>query len=144
MSKAINLKGECVCGAVTVTATSSTPVLRACHCEMCRKANSFAFVNIQTDQDSIVMEGPVTVFKSSDWAQRAFCSTCGSTLWYGMQHDGSRNLAAGLFADLGGAQMVQEYFVDECLYGAGFAGAHEKLSRQETFALFAPSTGDDQ
>lgn len=140
----VELNGQCMCGAVTVTATSTAPVLRACHCGMCRRQNSFAFVNIQTDPDSIKMNGPVKVFKSSDWAQRAFCDTCGSTLWYGLQHDGSRNLAAGLFDDLGGAEMVKEYFADECLYGSGFSGAHQKLTREETFALFAPSRGDDQ
>lgn len=144
MSEKIKLDGQCMCGAVTVTATSTDPVLRACHCEMCRRHNSFAFVNIQTDPNSIDISGPVKVFKSSDWAQRGFCETCGSTLWYGMQHDGSRNLSAGLFTELGGAEIVQEYFVDECLLGAGFAGSHEKLTRQQTFALFAPSRGDDQ
>lgn len=144
MSEQIELSGNCMCGAVTVTATASDPVLRACHCEMCRQHNSFAFVNIQTDADSIKISGPVKVFKSSDWAQRAFCETCGSTLWCGMQHDGSCNLAAGLFPDLGGAKMVQEYFSDDCLIGDGFAGDHQKLTRQETFALFAPSEGDNQ
>jgi hypothetical protein len=144
MPEQTKLNGRCMCGAVTVTATATNPVLRACHCEMCRQHNSFAFMNIQTDTDSIEMNGPVKVYKSSDWAQRAFCETCGSTLWYGMQHDGSRNLAAGLFPDLGGAEMVQEYFADECLYGTGFSGDHQKLTRQETFALFAPSTGESQ
>lgn len=142
MADPMELSGQCLCGAVTVTATASDPVLRVCHCEMCRQQNSFAFVNIRTDQDSIVIHGPVKVFKSSDWAQRAFCDTCGSTLWYGLQQDGSRSLAAGLFAQARNLPLAQEYFVDVCMIGNGFAGDHEKLTRQETFALFAPSEGD--
>ncbi len=136
-----HIKGECMCGAVTVTAPTSAPDLSVCHCQMCRRQNSFAFVSLNVDQDSIVMDGPVAVFKSSDWAQRAFCSACGSTLWYGLQHDGQRNLSAGLFPKVSD-HIVREYFVDQCLLGAGFAGDHEKLTRQETFALFAPDEGD--
>ncbi|WP_298858787.1 GFA family protein [uncultured Sulfitobacter sp.] len=135
------IKGECMCGAVKVSATTSDPALRACHCEMCRRQNSYAFVSLQADQESIRITGPVTVLKSSDWAQRAFCSKCGSTIWYGLQEDGHRNLSAGLFPKTGTALMT-EYFTDECLLGNGFPGDHEKLTRNETFALFAPSEGD--
>lgn len=136
-----NLNGQCMCGAVTVTATTSAPDLRACHCEMCRRQNSFAFVSIQADQQSIVIDGDMTVFKSSPWAQRAFCATCGSTIWYGMQTDTHRNLSAGLFGKTADV-LVQEYFVDECILGAGFDGTHQKLTRDETFALYAPSEGE--
>lgn len=142
MSEAINLEGQCMCGAVTVSATAPAPVLRACHCEMCRQQTSFAFVNIAVDQASIEMAGPVKVFRSSDWAQRGFCETCGSTLWYGLQADGSCNLAAGLFPALKSAAMAQEFFVDQCLLGDGFVGAHSKLTRNETIALFAPAEGE--
>lgn len=142
MSEPMAFNGQCLCGAVTVQAAARDPILRVCHCEMCRQQNSFAFANIQTDQESIVINGPVKMFKSSDWAQRAFCDTCGSTLWYGAQHDGSRNLAAGLFANAGKVPLAREYFVDVCMIGNGFAGDHEKLTRQQTFALFAPDEGD--
>lgn len=140
MSHEIN--GQCMCGAVTVLAVAPARVVRACHCEMCRQQTSFAFVNIAVDQESIEIAGPVKVFRSSDWAQRGFCEVCGSTLWYGLQADGSRNLAAGLFPALQGAAMTQEFFVDQCLLGDGFAGDHSKLTRNETFALFAPSEGE--
>ena len=144
MSEAINLEGQCMCGAVTVsaTATAPAPVLRACNCEMCCQQTSFAFVNIAVDQASIEMVGPVKVFRSSESAQRGFCETCGSTLWYGLQADGSRNLAAGLFPALKSAAMAQEFFVDQCLLGSGFVGAHSKLTRNETIALFAPAEGE--
>ncbi|KIN74341.1 Glutathione-dependent formaldehyde-activating, GFA [Sulfitobacter guttiformis KCTC 32187] len=96
---------------------------------------------MQVDQDSIVIKGSVKTLKSSDWAQRAFCPECGSTLWYGMQESGHRNMSAGLFGKTGGA-LVTEYFTDECLVGHGLPGNHEKLTRNETLARFAPSEGD--
>ncbi len=140
--KPVELSGRCLCGAVTVTATVTNPILRACHCEMCQQQTSSVFVNIQTDQDSTNVNGPIKIYKSSDWAERAFCEVCGSTLWYGTAHDGARNLAAGLFENAGGAKMALAYFTDQCPQGYALSGDHEKLTRQQTLAKFAPDQGE--
>ena len=140
MSKEI--QGQCLCGAVRVTATVDKPRIRACHCDMCRRHTSGAFFSLETLADSITVTGPAQSFKSSEWAERGFCGTCGSTLWYGLQHDGSRNLAAGLFPDAGGGVLEVEYFTDKCPVGYALAGGHKKLTTQETMALFGPYEGD--
>ena len=133
------LNGQCMCGAVKVTARAPNPILRACHCDMCRRHSSGAFVSIATDPDSLVVEGYAKSFQSSDWAERGFCEVCGSTLWYGTLHDGVKNLSAGLFDNAGGAPMKLEFFVDQCPQGYAFAGDHRKMTTEETIALFAPS-----
>lgn len=133
-----SLNGQCLCGAVKISAESPDPALRACHCDMCRRHTSGAFVSIATDPESVRVTGPAKSFRSSDWAERGFCAECGSTLWYSTVHDGVRNLAAGLFDDAGGAPMKLEFFVDRCPQGYAFTGDHKKLTTQETIALFAP------
>lgn len=141
------ITGQCLCGAVQVTASVDNPRLRACHCDMCRQHGSGPFFSLETLPDSITVTGPATVFKSSDWGGRAFCATCGSTLWYEMSEDGSRNLSAGLFPDAGGGTLEVEYFTDKCPHGCTLAGQHTKLTTQETLALFAPEyleTQNDQ
>jgi hypothetical protein len=142
MVEPLALDGQCLCGSVRVRATARDPILRACHCEMCRRHTSSIFMNIAVDQHSIKVSGPATVYKSSDWASRGFCATCGSTLWYGTDHDGSRSLAAGLFANAGGAALAQEYFTDSCPDGYRLSGDHEKLTKEQTIALFAPDEGE--
>ena len=137
MSKEI--KGRCLCGAVTVTATLSRPMLRACHCDMCRLHTSGAFFSIAADPDSIEVSGPAQTYRSSDWAERGFCPTCGSTLWYGTVHDGARHLSAGLFDNAGGAPLKLEFFADKCPQGYALAGDHRKMTTQETLAMFAAS-----
>lgn len=137
MSEERQIEGQCLCGAVQVTARVSAPRLRACHCDMCRRHTSGAFFSLETLPDSITVTGPAQSFKSSDWAERGFCGTCGSTLWYGLQHDGSRHLAAGLFPDAGGGVLKVEFFVDRCPSGYALAGDHKKLTTAETQALFA-------
>jgi hypothetical protein len=130
-----------LCGAVTVVTTMETPALRACHCDMCRQQNSGPFVSLSNDPQDVTVGGPVEIYRSSDWAERAFCRTCGSTLWYGTVHDGARHLSAGLFENAGDAPLKLEFFADKCPPGYAFAGDHKKLTTKETIALFAPDEG---
>jgi hypothetical protein len=53
-------------------------------------------------------------------------------------HDGTRNLSAGLFENAGAAPLKLEFFVDNCPQGYALAGDHQKMTTQETLALFAP------
>ena len=46
MSEQAPVTGHCLCGSVTVTATSSKPHLEACHCEMCRRWCGSAYVAV--------------------------------------------------------------------------------------------------
>lgn len=136
------IEGHCLCGAVTVTSPLTAPVLRACHCDMCRRQNSGPFLSLSNDPQDVAVRGEVRVFRSSDWAERAFCPVCGSTLWYATVADGARHLAAGLFADAGGATLGLEFFADRCPAGYGFAGTHKRLNTEETVAMFSPDAGE--
>ena len=136
------LEGRCLCGAVTVVSTMEKPMLRACRCDMCRRQNSGAYMSISNDPQDVTSTGEITVYRSSEWAERAFCSKCGSTLWYSTVHDGAKHLAAGLFDDAGGAPLKLEFFSDMCPSGYAFAGDHKRLTTEQTIALFAPEDGD--
>jgi hypothetical protein len=116
------------------------PVMRACHCDMCRRHTSSMFMSIPAE--NIVFSGPVKTFQSSDWAERGFCGTCGSTLWYGTTDDGHINPSAGLFDNAGGAALTLEFFADAAPAGYALAGDHRKMTTEQTMALFAPNEGD--
>lgn len=134
------IQGQCLCGAVQVTAAVDNPRLRACHCDMCRQHTSGAFFSLETLAGSVEVTGPAQEYKSSDWASRGFCGTCGSTLWY--QMDGTRNLSAGLFPNAGGGTLKVEFFADKCPQGYALSGDQKKMTTTETIALFAPQDGD--
>jgi len=97
-------------------------------------------MGLAPDQATLVIKGPAKAFQSSDWAERGFCSVCGSTLWYGTVHDGARYLSAGLFEDAAQAVPAVEYYVDKCPQGYGLKGAHKRMTEAETLAYF---TGGD-
>jgi len=135
------MNGQCMCGAVTVAATPARRSLSACHCDMCRRWSSSAFIAMETEQGSVQVSGPVKQFQSSDWAERAFCGTCGSNLWYritapGPMH-GQYQLAAGLF-DVNGMHLGLEVFIDAKPDAYAFSGERRQMTAQECFDLFAP------
>ncbi len=141
MSETDTISGTCLCGAVTVRAEVEKPNLRACHCDMCQKHTSGMFVSIATVPGSVVAKGPAKSFQSSEWAERGFCETCGSTLWYGTIEDGIRHPSAGLFKNAADGEMKIEFFADQCPHGYALAGDHRKMTAKETIAMF---TGNEE
>ncbi len=75
-------EGGCLCGALRYRSTA--PPLRGviCHCSMCRKhsgAPVLALVHFPL-QSFRWLKGEPTRYQSSQFAQRGFCSACGSTI----------------------------------------------------------------
>jgi hypothetical protein len=130
------ITGRCLCGAVSISAAIDKRALRACHCDMCRRHTSGMFISVATVPGSVAVSGPAKSFQSSEWAERGFCDTCGSSLWYGTIADGVRHPSAGLFEDAAGGEMTIEFFADRCPHGYGLTGDHRKLTTDETVALF--------
>ncbi len=133
------LNGKCMCGAVSVTATPAKPELGACHCGMCRAWSSAAFVGFVV-QPGYASLGPVKTYRSSDWAERTFCSECGTSLWYRVtapgDHHGETHMSAGLFENAGGAALTHEVFIDRKPEGYAFAGKTHQMTEAEIFAMF--------
>lgn len=144
MAEAQQINGKCLCGAVTVTATITDPILRACHCDMCRQHSSSMYMSLATDPGSLKVEGPAKSYRSSEWAERGFCETCGSTLWYGTVADGQRHISAGLFENAGGAPLKLEFFIDEKPASYALEGDHRKMTAQECIEHFSPDEASNR
>ncbi|MGI9390717.1 MAG: GFA family protein [Boseongicola sp.] len=135
------LNGQCMCGAVKISAEPARNSLSACHCEMCRQWTSGALVALEAKSGTVNVVGPAKVFQSSEWAERAFCETCGSNLWYRITADGpgkgQYQLAAGLF-DVSGMHLGLEVFIDSKPDAYAFEGERRQMTGQEIFEFFAP------
>ena len=134
--------GQCMCGAVTVTATPARESISACHCEMCQRWASGPYLSFQAATGYAAL-GPVQTYESSGWAERAFCETCGSSLWYRMTADGSMHgqnqVAAGLFENAGGLSPKLELYIDKKPMGYAFEGERRTMTEAEVVAMYAPS-----
>ncbi len=83
MSDVIVGSGSCLCGATLITAKSISKNVGACHCSMCRKWSGGPLMAVDCGTDvSFEGEENISVFKSSEWAERGFCNKCGSHLFY--------------------------------------------------------------
>ena len=83
--KTIPITGGCLCGAVRFESTEPPSWVGHCHCRMCQKAyghTSGIFVGFVGAQKGALRftRGEPKYYKSSAWAERAFCSNCGSPL----------------------------------------------------------------
>lgn len=140
------LNGQCMCGAVRVTATPARNAIGACHCDMCRRWTSSMLMSFQAEP-GFAVEGPAKTYVSSDWAERAFCQTCGSALWYrvtapGPMH-GQTQMAAGLFDNAAGADLKLELYIDRKPDGYAFEGNRRQMTEAEVLAAFAPKNDGD-
>jgi hypothetical protein len=105
--------GHCLCGAVHITITAMQREVDVCHCAMCQRWGGAFYAGVKGDAVAVTGEDSITVHQSSNWAERAFCGTCGSNLWYRFFPSGNRTFLAGLFDLPPGFGIEQQIFVDE-------------------------------
>lgn len=133
--------GQCLCGAVKFTAAEQGG-FGVCHCEQCRRWAGSALFGVTVPQAAMQIEGAENIrsFRSSGWATRCSCATCGSPLWYrydkGQDGTGDYEVPIGLFDDANGFELQREIFADQKPDCYDIAGDHERVTRQETFALY--------
>ncbi len=132
--------GHCLCGAVRFTAAVESAETHCCHCEMCRRWTGSALLAVSLGPDAVTFEGAenIRTYASSDWAERAWCGLCGSTLYYRLSVEGygprTYEMALGLFDDPDAFPMAKEIFVDRKPAAYAFAGHHRRLTEAEFMA----------
>ncbi|MDP5102587.1 MAG: GFA family protein [Erythrobacter sp.] len=107
------ITGQCLCGAVTIAVTAMRAEVDICHCAMCARWGGAFYAGVKGEGAAVTGEEAVTIYRSSPWAERAFCGTCGSNLWYRFLPTGGRSFLAGLFDLPKGFGIEQQIFVDE-------------------------------
>lgn len=90
--------GRCLCGEVTFVGRGSLGDMHVCHCRSCARWNggpAFAL----SFSEGVEITGPVTWFSSSDWAERGFCSKCGSSIFYRLKSGDLLSVSTGSLDD---------------------------------------------
>ena len=136
----VELNGKCLCGACTISGIPEDGTMHVCHCDMCRAWSGVGMMAITMKSEGLRIEGPVKKSATSDWAERAWCDDCGSSLYYhvtaeGPYHD-AYHVASGLFPNAGGVKLTGELFSDKRPSGYAFAGDLKSKTEAETLAFF--------
>ena len=81
-------------------------------------------------------EASVSVYDSSEWAERGFCNKCGSPLFYRLKETGQHMMAAGVFDDDDDFVFQSQVFIDEKPRFYRFANETRELTGAEVVALY--------
>lgn len=141
-------EGACACGAVTYTIEGEIKQADVCHCTTCQACSGGValLVAVTTPQVTLMGTENITTWKSSDWAERGFCSTCGSSLYSLLTAgpmQGYYYFGAGTLKDWKDIKLGGEYFIDRKPAGYEFASSCKKLTAEETFAMYAAMGADE-
>ena len=92
------LKGQCLCGAVTFTATPVGDKMGICHCGMCRRWTAGTFM-VTDCGDTVAFddESKLGRYRGSSWGERLFCTACGSTLVWQTQDGKNQHVSIHAF-----------------------------------------------
>ena len=129
--------GGCLCGAVRYTAHDAPDTFGACHCTMCQHISGGVNMAFTAKADRFEISGTeaVRAYRSSDWAERSFCGTCGSNLWYRLvtpsdtPHD--YHVGFGTLDDKSGMLFGYEICVDTQPAAYAFAGERVRKTSAE-------------
>ncbi len=137
MSTTSKATGSCLCNAVTFTANAMDHDVGACHCAMCRKWSGGPLLAVDCGSDvEFSGEQAISVFDSSQWADRGFCSQCGSHLFWRLKQTNQHIMPAGLF-DAGDLVLDHQVFIDEKPDYYSFSEKTTDMTGEQVFAMFA-------
>ncbi|MBS9716968.1 GFA family protein [Pseudohalocynthiibacter aestuariivivens] len=139
MANEMELTGRCMCGAVKIVATARKPTVAACHCNMCRQWSSGPFMGVNCQNAAFEGEESIGRTRSSDWAERGFCTKCGSNLFYHIIDSKDYQIAAGLFDDQSKLRMSLQVFTDSKPKFYEFSNETKMMTGAEVAASFGPS-----
>lgn len=124
------MEGRCLCGAVRIAVARREGGVSACHCALCRRWTGAAQWGFAAPADAVTVTGEVATYRSSSFAERAFCPICGNHLW--LRDDGGPyELVPGLFEDAAGIGLDREVYADRAFACVRLAGDHPRIGRAE-------------
>lgn len=116
--------GGCQCGAVRYRFTQKPSGAHICHCRMCQKAFGAFYAPLVGGPLARfeLTRGELSIFRSSDQAERGFCNQCGTPLSFGYI-DGDRiSVSIGSLDDPECFQPIDQHGIESRLSWANDLG----------------------
>ncbi len=90
-------RGSCLCGECAYEVHGPLRDIIACHCTQCRKQTGhfMAATSAHGRDFRLVRSGPLRWYRASAQAERGFCASCGSTLFWRADGGEEISIAAG-------------------------------------------------
>lgn len=132
------MQGNCLCGSVQITAESVDSGVGACHCSMCRQWGGGPLMAVDAGTEvKFNGEQDISIFNSSEWAERGFCKNCGTHLFYRLKQTRQHIMPIGLFNPTDNLILDHQVFIDEKPDFYCFSQKTKDMTGAEVFAMFA-------
>jgi hypothetical protein len=138
MVESAAVSGGCLCGATRFTVVPLKREMGVCHCGMCRRWSGGVFMAVECRDLVVDREAPLGLYASSEWAERGFCRTCGTSLFWRSREEQGDHLAVSFQSldDVADFAFGEEIFIDEKPVQYEFAGQRPRKTGAEIFAEF--------
>lgn len=129
---------HCLCNKVKFEFQEVSDQVGACHCDICRKWTGGPLLAVDCGTE-IKVEGEqyLSQYASSEWAERAFCSLCGTHLYYKLLQTGQHIVPAGLLDDERSLHFDHQIFIEKKPTYYSFSNDTKNITGEELFAQFA-------
>jgi len=106
--------GGCYCGRVRYQAKGVNRLVTECHCSQCRKQSGHRYASTGAKTSDIEIDGAdnITWFRASADAERGFCSTCGSHLFWKQSTEDYSGILAASIDGPSGLRVEKHIFVE--------------------------------
>ena len=132
--------GSCLCGAIRIEANLAGPSVGACHCDICRRWGGGPLLALDGGDDvRFDSDNKITVYDSTQWAERGFCADCGTHLFIRVKQSGRYILPTGLFDLDQDLEFDHQIFIDKKPAYYCFANETRDMTGEEVFAQHAQS-----
>ena len=108
-ARAPRATGGCLCGAVRYRVLGPLRPIVACHCTQCRRMTGHFLAATAARKPDLMIEPSDALrwYRASSTAERGFCGTCGSTLFWRADARDYVSIAAGSIDGATGLKVVQ-------------------------------------
>jgi hypothetical protein len=105
--------GGCLCGGVRYIVNGPLRGVVACHCMQCRRTSGHyaAMTNASSEHLELTTSQTLSWYQSSATAERGFCNTCGSNLFWRQFDSDTTSITAGTLDTPTGIAMQEHIFV---------------------------------
>ena len=107
--------GSCLCGSITFSIDGEAGPASVCHCGQCRKQAGGPWISVNVEEERFTLTSGATLswFRSSDFALRGFCTSCGGLLFWKADGEGTISVGAGAIDPPTGAKATRHIFTGD-------------------------------
>lgn len=130
-------RGQCLCGALRFSVSVPDPTYSICHCGHCRRWSGGPLMSVHCPGDAAFDdETSLRWYRSSQWAERGFCGTCGSSLFWRLaeQPEAMLIVAVDAFEDAADIGLHRHIYIDRKPDRYDFADSQPRITEAQLMA----------